>query len=918
MVIGIGADLLGAVYQARNAQRSLSTLAAQPSGASAQQSGNARQRSEALPPWDPRGELRAADDIRRTVLANGVFFDPEFSEFSRLDASEDEKALFAAYQGLRRLQVLAVAAGEDTTRAFELRQIQSRFEEGVEQLGAFFEDLELEGVTLLRGEQLSRAETDLAISRGGSTFETGTLLDGAFDSAVPAFQGDARFTITVRKNGADTPFDIDLQALDDAGLPRTLDNVAQLINDQFEAAGVITRVERYEVGEPDENGVIPGDRFGLRFEGILTERLSFSAPDAKPAFFIAGSTGPDGEAVGQLTKVVNLDGGGDALFSRRFAADPALSETENARGETVSREVEQPLDVADVLRASDGGVYVLGRTGSAVDGRAIKGESDLVLRRYDTSGRPVWTRTLGAGENASGLSLAEAPNGDIVAVGSISGGLSGTIGLGASDSILVRFDSAGREQLVRRFGGLEDDQADAVAVGADGVVFVGGRTQSSFSGVGGGGGTDAYVRAYGSDGELLFTREVAGGAEDQRVAGLALAADGGLLVATVESGRAVLTKYAPGDDGTGAPVFRTDLGDLEGGSIGGLAVDETGAIFLAGAAGAGFAPAPVTTANAGGRDAFVLRLSAGGAAEALSFTGSNADDRATDVAVSGGQVFIAGRTNGALPGETLTGERNAFGAVFDAASLALASTVQVSGRGGFSAGAAVAVDPSGDSVLDRFGLPTGELVFSDSRIVTDRSSARAGDFFYVSVDGGRKRKITLEDDDTYRTLTFKLNAAFVLDAAATVRRTAEGERLRIEPKPGVTVEFFAGEDGRDALAALGLVEGAVTGEARFGEETPETADAPEVFAVELAGELSLATLEARESALERLTSAISTIQAAYRELTLDPALRDLARGENGPGRRGGTPPAFLTAQIANYQAGLNRLLAGGGGVGGLF
>jgi hypothetical protein len=45
---------------------------------------------------------------------------------------------------------------------------------------------------------------------------------------------------------------------------------------------------------------------------------------------------------------------------------------------------------------------------------------------------------------------------------------------------------------------------------------------------------------------------------------------------------------------------------------------------------------------------------------------------------------------------------------------------------------------------------------------------------------------------------------------------------------------------------------------------------------------------------------------------MDPALKALLTGPKA-GNRGGTVPAYLTAQVANYQAGLNRLLSSGGG-----
>jgi hypothetical protein len=81
------------------------------------------------------------------------------------------------------------------------------------------------------------------------------------------------------------------------------------------------------------------------------------------------------------------------------------------------------------------------------------------------------------------------------------------------------------------------------------------------------------------------------------------------------------------------------------------------------------------------------------------------------------------------------------------------------------------------------------------------------------VDGGRKKKITIDDDETMRSLTFKLNAVLVLDGNSDVRRSANGDMLRIKPKEGVKIELFAGDDGRDALNGLGLPEGAIIGKA---------------------------------------------------------------------------------------------------------
>lgn len=911
------AGLLGAWYGAQAAQSLALSSGARTASAQSPQGAQAQSRSsDVLPPWDPRGEITALETLRRSVLASGQFFDSTLGNFSSLDVSQDEKQLFALHQGLRKLQSLSSAASEktasDTDRAFWAR----RFDEGVAQLNSFFEDMALEGVTVLKGEELSKAESTLAISRGRSEYLGGIIHAGAFDAEVDNFQGAAAFTITVRKSGVDTDVAIDLA--DMGAPPRTLDNVTAYINSQLENAGMISRIERAKIGEPDENGIVPGNNWGLKINGVLTERLSFSSASGAPAVWTAGISGTGDTAGGQLVKYVDLAAGGSAAFAQRIEADPTVTETTNEDGEMSTSSTSNPLEVRATARSADGGIYVLGETASTVDGQSIKGERDLVLMRYDTTGKRVWNRTLGAAGEASGASLAVDNSGNVIVAGSVSGAFGDSTQLGGTDSLVAKFNADGVEQWAKRFGANSDDKVNAVTVGADGAIYVAGETNSALGGVASQGGTDGYVRAFGADGSTLYTRAAEAGAGTERAKAAAIAADGGLIVASEVDGRAVLTKYAAGDDGTGAPAWTVDLGDLDGGRIGGIAVDESGDIFLSGAAGSGFALGAVLDANAGGRDAVLVKISetgggTGASVDYVTFLGSAEDNSASSVSVADGKVYIAGKTSGALPGATQVGDRNAYAAGFDAATGAREWVQQISGRGGLSEAAGVVIDPNGDSVLDRFGLPSGEVRYADSRVITARSSVREGDHFYVSVDGGRKRKISIDADETMRSLTFKLNAVLVLDGTADVRRSAEGDMLRIKPKEGVTVTFSRGADGQDALKGLGLVEGAVTGKASLldADEASDSA-APNIFALELPSSLSIADKDAALAASEALSKAQSMIQRAWRDLTMDPALKDLLKGPQA-GKRGGTVPAYLQAQLANYSAGLQRLNAGGGG-----
>jgi len=917
----ISSSLLGAWYGAQTAV-ALSRNTASAGGASTlASSGNASSSSsEALPPWDARGEIAALETLRRSALADGVFFDRQLGEFASLDVSEDEKQLFAMYQGMRRLQALGAEAAEASTSDTRRDFLERRFQEGITQMNSFFEDLELEGVTVLKGEELSKAESELAISRGISEYVGPIVHTGAFDDEVAGFQGDTAFTINVRKSGTTTPVNIDLANM--GATPRTLDNVSDYINTELEAAGMISRVERVKIGEEDENGIVQGNNYGFKIRGVQTEVLSFEPAAGDPAVYMMGVSGDRENAGGQITKYVDIASGGEVAFSRRVDAEANVTEREvdvpdGEDGETETRTSSEPnpLRILDSVQGDDGGLYVVGHVAKGVAGQSIKGEQDLVLMRYDTTGKQVWARTLGAAETAEGASIALDAAGNVVVAGSVEGALGDTTQLGGSDSLVSKFSADGVEQWTRRFGGNADDKATSVTVGTDGTIFVAGEAGSAIGGVVNQGGTDGYVRALDANGDLNFTRAAGATSANDAVKSMAIASDGGLVIASEEDGRAVLTKYAQGDDGTGAPVWTLDLGDLDGGRIGEVTVGDDGAIYLAGAAGAAFSPSAPLAANAGGRDAMLVKIDDGPSASVAftTFLGSAEDNSASSVTVSNGVAYVSGKTSGALPGQTQNGDRNAFVAGLDTTTGAVNFTQQLSGRAGLAEANAVVVDPTGDNALDRLGFPTGEVRYADSRVITARSSVREGDHFYMSVDGGRRRKITIDDDETMRSLTFKVNSVLVLDGRSDVRRSADGDMLRIQPNEGVRVELFAGDEGQDALSGLGLPEGSIVGKASLlDRDEDSTSDAPSIFALELPSRLSLADEDSATAAMEALSDAQAKIQRAYRDLTMDPALRALL---NQPqrGNSGGTAPAYLTAQVSNYQAGLDRLLGGGGG-----
>ncbi len=909
-VIGLDVGLLTGWYNSR-------ISASLASSTSLSTASSARSQKPTAPaPWEIGSpNLMTLEEMSRKVLANGIFFNDPDREFSGLDAPDDHKQLFSLHQGLKRLASLAEEAQEKTTADSRRSFLNKSFQSGLAQLDGFFDDMDLEGLTLLKGEQLSKIESEVAIARGTSQYTTDTIHTGDFDAEVASLTGDVQFSISVKKSGITQTIDINLA--DMGGTTRNLDNISDHINTQLEAAGVLSRFERAKIGEENDVGVVPGNNYGFQIFGVSTETISFSAAAAKPALYFAGVSGINDSAGGQVVKLTDLASGTPQTgYTTRFSADPTTSEVAvvgGEEGETRVKQEDNPLEIHATTASADGGIFVVGHASAATDGQVLKGELDLILAKYDSTGNRVWSRVLGAAESAQGLSIATDSSGNVVVAGKVEGGLGDTTDVGGSDSVVVKYSASGVEQWTQRFGGTKDDQASTVAVGADGTVYVAGSSASAFGGdAHAGGGSDGYIRAIDASGTTLWTRRV-GSTGEESVSAIAIASDGNLVVASQEDGNAVLRKFDVSDD-TSAAIWEQDLGDLDDGRVGGLAIDATG-IYLTGAAGGGFAPTAPVSAHAGGvRDAFVMKMTDGGAptTDFLTFVGSDKDDGAADVQVHDGKIYIAGKTLGGINGGTLNGERDAFAAQLDASTGAVDWTTQVSGRGGLADAKGLALSTTDDSVLDALGLPTGTLTYSDSRVVTDRSSAREDDFFYVSVNGGRRKKISIEADDTMRSLSFKINAKLVLDGTADVRRSAEGDMLRIKAAEGSSIELFAGSEGRDLLKSLGITPGAIVNTGSLLDKDDKTTDAPPLFALDLPTTMSLAEKDTAETAMEAIQDALSKIQRAYRDLTMDPALKELLQGPQA-GKRGGTVPAYYNSQLANYQAGLARLNSGSGG-----
>jgi hypothetical protein len=899
-------------------------------------------------PWSTSVVAPKPDALVRAALGGRSLINEGNAQIDVKGASTDYRKLFALYQGLETLNALTNRAGTAGVSTSEASLLAKRFTSGLAEISSYLGTAAFEGVRMVQGTSTSLSKTTAAVPRDSAVSITGPVHEGSLDTPVAAFQGDTAFDITIKVpaglSTTTTSVPIDLAEM--GATPRTIDNVTTFINGKLEAAGFATRIGREQIKEEPKTVQVNGkavtlpagpDKWALAIRGTSTETVGFAASKTSDAVYVVQTSGSPATTVTTTVGGVSTTKTTAASTLKtellKFQSDGGTADAPTAGnvGETqwVDGRVSQD-DLPDgitTIRASavgpDGSLWLVGDVASGSDTQPIKGVQDVALFKYDTAGRLVATRTLGAASTASGYALAVDANGNVAVAGSVTGALgtsttdAGKTGevANVADSFVTVFNKDGEEQWTQRRGARAADEATSVSFGPDGTVYIGGRSKSAITGTTSVGGWDGYVQAF-KAGELYPTAGITakavaatqfGTSADDSVDAMTI--DGNTLyTAGVENGRAVVRQFTLDSAGVPTLAATRDLGEISG-DIAGVAVSGGKVILTGTSRDSGLSAGTTTVAHSGGKDVFVATLSLDVTAKAtdtLNWFGGAGDDSAADVKVVDGKVWITGIAD-RDPLAASTAPTQGYLARLDPTTGAVEYNKTWSGDGDQAKPLTLAVAKDGASVLDRLGLPKGEIDQSDSKLLTASTSLRVGDRFYVSPpNGGRAVPVTIDAKDTLATLARKISVASGGKLKVTVASeggsvtgkdgettttTGGYQRLSITARDGkVGAVLTSGETGRDALAGLGLSSGYI------GMNT-STDGAKKTFGLALPANLTLTDAPSIKTAGERIQAALKAVRDAYRELA---PKTDTAASS-------GTVPAYLTSQLANYQAALSRL-----------
>lgn len=396
------------------------------------------------------------------------------------------------------------------------------------------------------------------------------------------------------------------------------------------------------------------------FASVMTWTRQFGSSDGDSVSDVAAG-GTDtivvvGETAGTLPGQTSA-GGGDA-FVRQYDGSGSVLWTEQFGTSANDR-------AADVAVDGAGRVLVAGTVDAALPGQAFQGNTDAFIRQYDTDGSILWTRQLGTSEYDGVDTMTVDDDDNIIVLGTTTGAFPSYSLVGFSDVFIAKYDSSGALLWLQQFG-VDSGWIYPFGVVADssGSFFIAGRADNvTLPGQTTSGGNDGFVIKYDASGAVLWTRQFGTTGYDDVLALTLDANEDVILAGSTNSAFPGYTSLGSFDlflrayDTDGGLLWTRQFGTSGNDDVAGVVVRSDGQIYLAG-----------TASNAawsghtavGQHDIVVTRHSATGQLIGARQFGSTQSEYTTSGALVGDDLLIAGDANGVLPGQTSAGSRDGF------------------------------------------------------------------------------------------------------------------------------------------------------------------------------------------------------------------------------------------------------------------
>jgi trimeric autotransporter adhesin len=886
-----------------------------------------------IAPWQQQSSTTTALDQKISrIRSSKSIINSSTSSLSGAKNNADLNSTFTIFKALDDLKALADYASDKKRTASERASLAALFEKGMRDVQNFTTSAPTRQLNLLFGEKANRAESIFLAKPQANYTGVGVTASSSKDAIKDLATTDT-MSITLTRKSGDTVLQTNTISVgfSDVTSPITMDKVLARLNERIAATGQIdingnpvldgagaavpAYKTRFELTR-DSSG-----KSALKLVVPTTETASLNDAAATPSSFVVTNylaTGSNKDDVGKFSRVDGSSAG--ALSQSSLGTIAGIDAAKTAFASAVFATVEQPTRatapripapgnsttptrVSATAIDSKGFVYTVGTTRGDIGDQQGDSKADLFLSKYDSNGQLLFTRTIGAAGESGGASLAIDSNDNVIVAGQTSANLGSKNVFQGEDTLVAKYSSSGQELFAVALDSLTSDRASAVAVDSDGNIFVGGQVSGALRDQTSSGGKDAMlIKLSGTDGSVQATQQF-GSSGDDSLAGLVVRSDGKIATATTENGQAVVRLF----DGANITAGAVQSSTIGTGTAQALAYDAgSNRLIIAGSTTTGISG---ISGYSGATDGFVLALDDAFAQTAATHVGSSGSDYVDSLSIAGGKLMIGGRTNGTL-GEKKTGTLDGFVAQYDLTTLAREQVKQFGESGRTASQVVLATTAHGPGTLAKLGLRQGDVSAPVNTDLMNATSLRAGDHFYVAVNGGGAKKVEIAANETFKSLASKLRTMFGNKIDVRVTDGSSGSKFEIRQKDSSRVELTSGKDGKDALAKLGMQPTRLySSKILFNLSSDTTSKKDEqrpggTFNFGLSADWSIGDNDSAKFVSKKLEESIGKVQTAYRSLYFD---ENRARASQNIGRSGGTVSPYLQKQNANYLSALQRL-----------
>lgn len=296
------------------------------------------------------------------------------------------------------------------------------------------------------------------------------------------------------------------------------------------------------------------------------------------------------------------------------------------------------------------------------------GSFDILIAKLDATGHPVWVQGAGATGEDQGLEIAAGSDGTVYVCGLVNGKVlianEDTGVVGKQSGYLVKLQPGGGGAWRQTAAPSAQAVCSSVAVSQDGSVVVGGNYNGTDVTIGGvilpnDGAGNAFIARFDANGVPLGNIRL-GGTGGVAVTALTTIGDEAIVAGSF-SGTADFDVNTPagvvaavGSDAFVARYTKTGqfrwvqtFGTTGDQSATHLSRIDSGDILVCGSFSTTFSAGSTLLSPLGSFDIFVVRLSGGGAVQAVKQLGGSGAEEVADVASSNGAIIVAGTTGSA-------------------------------------------------------------------------------------------------------------------------------------------------------------------------------------------------------------------------------------------------------------------------------